>query len=222
MSTGRFFGLGPPLSEDFTGVLTSSRRYLWRRHLGSKDGGAGNDINQDLGRVFRSPLWRWRKMVALPLPAAILDDLICGTRNEVIQDGGWKRKGRHFPPPPQWGSKNAPYTTALWGLNWYIIHGTPCRLVRFNESQRKHGLPRFIWHIDTARKQPPFGRRHSHIDINSECAQIIACHWPWNRPLPKIVVSQFTYYHCMWWHMRRSAIHGSQVHYHGIDSILHW
>ena len=33
------------------------------------------------------------------------------TGNEVIQDGDRKRKGRHFPPPPQWGSKNAPYTT---------------------------------------------------------------------------------------------------------------
>ena len=49
-------------------------------------------------------------MAALPLPAAILDDLICGT-NEVIQDGDRKRKGRHFPPPPQWGSKKPPYTT---------------------------------------------------------------------------------------------------------------
>ena len=50
-------------------------------------------------------------MAALPLPVAILDDLISGTGNEVIQDGDRKRKGRHFPPPPQWGSKNAPYTT---------------------------------------------------------------------------------------------------------------
>ena len=50
-------------------------------------------------------------MAALPLPVAILDDLICGTGNEVIQDGGRKRKGRHLAPPPQWGSKNAPYTT---------------------------------------------------------------------------------------------------------------
>ena len=45
-----------------------------------QDGGAGNDINQDLGYFFRSPLWRWRKMAALPLPAAILDDLISGSR----------------------------------------------------------------------------------------------------------------------------------------------
>ena len=33
------------------------------------------------------------------------------TGNEVIQDGGRKRKGRHLAPPPQWGSKNSPYTT---------------------------------------------------------------------------------------------------------------
>ena len=30
------FGLGPPLSEDLMGVPTSSRRYVWRRHLDSK------------------------------------------------------------------------------------------------------------------------------------------------------------------------------------------
>ena len=42
-----------------------------------QDGGAGNDINQDLGYFFRSLVrWRW-KMAALPLPVAILDDLIC-------------------------------------------------------------------------------------------------------------------------------------------------
>ena len=45
-------------------------------------------------------------MAALPLPAAILDDLIPGTSgNEVIQDGGLKRKGRHLAPPPQWDRK---------------------------------------------------------------------------------------------------------------------
>ena len=33
-----------------------------------------------IGRVFRSLLWRWRKMAALPLPVAILDDLISGSR----------------------------------------------------------------------------------------------------------------------------------------------
>ena len=52
-------------------------------------------------------------MAALPLPVAILDDLISGSANEVIQDGGRKRKGRHFPPPPQWGSKKPPYTTNI-------------------------------------------------------------------------------------------------------------
>ena len=52
-------------------------------------------------------------MATLPLPVAILDDLISGSANEVIQDGGRKRKGRHFPPPPQWGSKKVPYTTLV-------------------------------------------------------------------------------------------------------------
>ena len=45
-----------------------------------QDGDAGNDVIQNLGRVFRSLLWRWRKMAPLPLPVAILDDLICGNR----------------------------------------------------------------------------------------------------------------------------------------------
>ena len=39
------------------------------------------------------------------------------TGNEVIQDGGRKRKGRHLAPPPQWGSKNAPYTTPTPGVS---------------------------------------------------------------------------------------------------------
>ena len=55
-----------------------------------QDGGAGNDVNQDLGYFFRSLLRGRCKMATLPLPAAILDDLICGTGNEVIQDGGRK------------------------------------------------------------------------------------------------------------------------------------
>ena len=29
-------------------------------------------------------------------------------RNEVIQDDCWKWRGRHFPPPPQLGSKSSP------------------------------------------------------------------------------------------------------------------
>ena len=76
-----------------------------------QDGGAGNDVNQDLGYFFRSLLRGRCKMAALPLPVTILDDLISGSANEVIQDGGRKRKGRHFAPPPQWGSKKVPYTT---------------------------------------------------------------------------------------------------------------
>ena len=38
-------------------------------------------------------------MAALPLPVAILDDLISTSGgNEVIQDGDRKRKGRHLAP----------------------------------------------------------------------------------------------------------------------------
>ena len=38
------------------------------------------ECRSSIGRVFRSPLRRRRKMAALPLPVAILDDLICGNR----------------------------------------------------------------------------------------------------------------------------------------------
>ena len=98
-----------------------------------QDGGVGNDINQDLGRVFRSLLRGRCKMATLPLPAAILDDLICGTGNEVIQDGRRKRKGRHFAPPPQWGSKNSPYTTVhleygRWSLHYNVATWAAWRL----------------------------------------------------------------------------------------------
>ena len=90
-----------------------------------QDGCGGNDVNQDLGYFFRSLLRRWRKMATLPLPVAILDDLISGSANEVIQDGGRKRKGRHFAPPPQWGSKKVPYTTVHIPLPLHSIHHKP-------------------------------------------------------------------------------------------------
>ena len=66
-SVGRLYGRLDVLQTSFVGSPS------W-----IQDGGAGNDVIQDLGRVFRPPLrWRW-KMAALPLPVAILDDLICG------------------------------------------------------------------------------------------------------------------------------------------------
>ena len=59
-------------------------------------------------------------MAALTFPAANLDDIICGTGNEVIQDGGRKRKGRHFTPPARWGRKGRPILlNILWDI-WII------------------------------------------------------------------------------------------------------
>ena len=52
-----------------------------------QDGDAGNDVIQNLGRVFRSLLWRWRKMAALPLPVAILDDLEPEMRSSKMATG---------------------------------------------------------------------------------------------------------------------------------------
>ena len=80
MSTGRFFYRTIPF-WGFHGSSKFLQTFLVAPPSWIQDGGAGNDVNQDLGRPFRSPLWRWRKMAALPLPAAILDDLIPGTGN---------------------------------------------------------------------------------------------------------------------------------------------
>ena len=52
-----------------------------------QDGDAGNDVIQNLGRVFRPPLRRRRKMAALPLPAAILDDLEPEMRSSKMATG---------------------------------------------------------------------------------------------------------------------------------------
>ena len=104
------FGLGRPLSEndEWADVWGTSSLESWRPPdviCGAailddtiQDGGAGKDVNQDLGIFFRPLLQRRRKMAALPLPVAILDDIILAswTGNEVIQDGERKRKGRHF------------------------------------------------------------------------------------------------------------------------------
>ena len=111
MSTGRFWTRTTPFWgwDIFTGVPTSPRRYLWRRHLPRWRRRKWRQPRP--GESFRRPLRRRRKMAAILLPVAILDDLICGTGNEVIQNGGRKRKGGHLTPPPQWGSKNSPYTT---------------------------------------------------------------------------------------------------------------
>ena len=50
------FGLGRPLSEDFTGVTTSSRRYLWRRHLGFKMAAPEMTSTKTWGGLF-GPHW---------------------------------------------------------------------------------------------------------------------------------------------------------------------
>ena len=50
------FGRGRPLSEDFTGVTTSSRRYLWRRHLGFKMAAPEMTSTKTWGGLF-GPHW---------------------------------------------------------------------------------------------------------------------------------------------------------------------
>ena len=76
---------GPPFSSTLHNRDRKTRPRSWMTSFPAppswiQDGGGGNDVIQDLGRFFRSLLWRWRKMAALPLPVAILDDLISGSR----------------------------------------------------------------------------------------------------------------------------------------------
>ena len=54
-------------------------------------------FDSSIGRPFRSPLWRWRKMAALPLPAAILDDLIPSFR---VREWGHPRWRPEAEGPP--------------------------------------------------------------------------------------------------------------------------
>ena len=124
------FLIGPYLSEDFTGVPRSSRRFLWRRHLGFKMAAPEMTLTRTWGGLFdphcgggarwrpfrfRPPSW----MTSFPEPA---------TGNEVIQDGGRKRKGRHLAPPPQWGSKRPPYTTNTVSCVSLSFRTHPCVL----------------------------------------------------------------------------------------------
>ena len=95
------------------GVPRSSRCYLWRRHLGSKMAAPEMTSTKTWGAFFDPHCvggGKWRPFHYRP-PSWMTS--FRGSGNEVIQDGGRKRKGRHFPPSPQWGSKNAPYTTTI-------------------------------------------------------------------------------------------------------------
>ena len=81
-------------------------------------------------------------MAALPLPAAILDDLILGSANEVIQDGRRKRKGRHLAPHSSIGvEKAAP------GLGW------------------RHFRRRHLWSKMAAPQVTSGGRRDAREDV---------------------------------------------------------
>ena len=85
-----------------------------------QDGDGRNDINQDLGYFFRSLVrWRW-KMAALPLPVAILDDLIC--RNRKWGHPRWRpeAEGPPFSTSTSMGIEKVPYTTRI---RWKFYQG---------------------------------------------------------------------------------------------------
>ena len=65
------------------------------------------------GRFFRSPLPCAVQNGGSSASGYHLGWPDSGTRDEVIQDGDRKRKGRHFAPRTQWGSKKPPYTTSV-------------------------------------------------------------------------------------------------------------
>ena len=79
------------------------------------DGDAGNDVNQDLGRVFRPPLRRRRKMATLPLPAAILDDLIPSFR---FREWGHPRWRPEAEGPPSCASASIGVEKRAPSLGW--------------------------------------------------------------------------------------------------------
>ena len=143
MSTGRFFDRTIPFlgfhgsSEVLQTLLVAPPSWI-------QDGGAGNDVNQDLGRPFRSPLWRWRKMAALPLPAAILDDLIPGPGNWEWGHPRWRPEAEG---PPS-------CATATMGIEkaalyyWCCILTDLTQLSMAIDSCGERELVRGLWKIN--------------------------------------------------------------------------
>ena len=71
--------LGAGKLDEARQLMESVKQFLWWGVIISVqnfDWGGGSSI----GRVFRLPFWWWWKMAAFPLPVAISDDLIPGTR----------------------------------------------------------------------------------------------------------------------------------------------
>ena len=94
-------------------VSTSSRRYVWRRHLGFKMAAPEMTSTKTWGGLFdpycggggkwrpfrfRPPSW----MTSFAEPEMRSSKMAAGSGRAAI-----------FPPPPQWGSKRPPYTTPV-------------------------------------------------------------------------------------------------------------
>ena len=89
-----------------------------------QDGGAGNDVIQDLGRVFRSPL---RSEEENGGPSASGGHLgwphLWEPEMRSSKMAAGSGRAAIFLLTPQWGSKNAPYTTYIYiyiGIYIYI------------------------------------------------------------------------------------------------------
>ena len=108
-----------------------------------QDGEVGNDVIQDLGRVFRSLVrWRW-KMAALPLPVAILDDLICGNRKWGHPRWRPEAEGPPFSTSTSLGiEKRALYYSHTWKDRLSIKTGPWARRVHYShmQSRWRHGM----------------------------------------------------------------------------------
>ena len=101
-------------------VSTSSRRYVWRRHLGFKMAAPEMTSTKTWGGLFdpycggggkwrpfrfRPPSW----MTSFAEPEMRSSKMAAGSGRAAI-----------FPPPPQWGSKRPPYTTYNDGMQLYL------------------------------------------------------------------------------------------------------
>ena len=152
MSTGRFFDRTIPFwgfhgsSEVLQTLLVAPPSWI-------QDGGAGNDVNQDLGRPFRSPLWRWRKMAALPLPAAILDDLIPRPGNWEWGHPRWRPEAEGPPScaTATMGIEKAAlyYSFAIEGyiIDWLILLFTRVEGIQIYITSTKANIVKCAQHI---------------------------------------------------------------------------
>ena len=114
----------------YTGYLITSNQHLNRsRHRSD---------TSSIGRVFRAPLRRRRKMAALPLPVAILDDLIPSFR---FREWGHPRWRPEAEGPPSCASASMGLEKPAPGPGWRHFrrrhHGSKMAAVEMTSGGRR-------------------------------------------------------------------------------------